>query len=373
MERREWVMKKLQLQGTAKEIGREHGSKGKQEVHHSLETYEKLFHGYQHITWSEAKERAKSHLTAIEKYDTDMIAEMEGIAAGAGVAFEDILALNARSEIALTGYKGTAFSDGCTAMAITNPIISDTIIGQNWDWKGSQKESLLLLDIKNQSNPDITMVTEGGIIGKIGYNSAGVGICFNALITDKKSNEVPIHLGLRAVLNSRSLTEAVSKIKGGQMASAASFLIGYDEGNGNGMAVNAEVSPFGIDYVGGDRGTLVHTNHICSEEVKKNLEDRNEFKFDDSALRKKRAEQLIQTSIANQELINEQSFKRWLSDEFNAPNSINHFENERAPEHRRMETVFSIIINLSKRQAFLRVGNAVETDYDKVGSRFLVS
>ncbi|MEN1968749.1 C45 family peptidase [Lentibacillus sp. N15] len=367
------MIKKLQLRGSAKEIGYEHGSQAKQEVHHSLETYETLFHGYQNITWSEAKERAQVHLKAIERYDPEMIEEMEGIADGAGVEFADILALNARSEIALTGYKGKAFSDGCTAMAVMNPIISDTIIGQNWDWKASQKRSLLLLDIQSKANPAITMVTEGGIIGKIGFNSAGVGICFNALITDKKSNEVPIHLGLRAVLNSNSLTKAISKVKGGQMASAASFLIGYDQGDGNGMAVNAEVSPFGLDYVGGDNGTLVHTNHICSNEIKKNLEDRNEFKFDDSALRKKRAEQLMQTSITNKEVINEQLFERWLSDEFNAPNSINHFENNRAPEHRRMETVFSIIINLSKRQAFLRIGNSLDNNnYEKVENSFLL-
>lgn len=364
------MINKLVLSGSAKDIGYKHGAYGKKEVLQSLETYEKLFHGYQHIDWSEARERALTHLDAIEKYDVTMIEEMEGIAAGAGVDFEDILALNARSEIALAGYKGTSFSDGCTAIAITEPTISETIIGQNWDWKPSQINSLLLLNIQHEGRPDITMVTEGGMIGKIGFNSSGVGICFNALITDKKSDEVPIHLGLRAVLNSHSLTEAISKIKGTQMASAASFLIGYDEGNGNGMAVNPEVSPFGIDYVGGGNGILVHTNHLLSENIKQNLKDMNEFRFDDSMLRKKRAEQLINTTIANKEPIDEETFKTWLSDEFNAPNSINHFENEKAPEHRRMETVFSIVMNLSKRKAYLRVGKSLDNNkYEEISWR----
>lgn len=354
------MINKLILSGSARDIGYQHGAYGKKEVLQSLETYEKLFHGYQQIDWSEAKERALTHLNAIEKYDPSMIEEMEGIAAGAGVDFEDILALNARSEIALAGYGGTSFSDGCTAIAVTNPIIPETIIGQNWDWKPAQINSLLLLEIESDARPDITMVTEGGMIGKIGFNSAGVGVCFNALITDKKSHEVPVHLGLRAVLNSHSLTEAISKIKGTQMASAASFLIGYDEGDGNGMAVNAEVSPFGLDYVGGDDGILVHTNHLLSDQVLINLKDMNEFRFEDSMLRKKRAEQLIHTTIARQESISEKTFEAWLSDEFNAPNSINHFENKRAPEHRRMETVFSIIMNLSKRKTYLRVGKSIE-------------
>lgn len=357
----------LKLTGTARDIGYKHGAYGKKEVLQSLETYEKLFHGYQQIDWSAAKERALTHLPAIEKYDVSMLEEMEGIADGAGVDFEDILALNARSETALAGYKGTSFSDGCTAIAVTSPIIPETIIGQNWDWKPDQINSLLLLEIEREGNPDITMVTEGGIIGKIGFNSQGVGVCFNALITDKKSNEVPVHLGLRAVLNSHSLTEAISKIKGTQMASAASFLVGYDDGDGHGMAVNAEVSPFGMDYVGEELGMLVHTNHILSDIVKQDLKDMNEFRYEDSMLRKKRAEQLIQESIVKKEQISEESFEKWLSDEFNAPNSINHFENKLAPEHRRMETVFSIIMNLSQRKAYLRIGKSLENNaYEEI-------
>lgn len=360
------MIKRLILHGSAKEIGKQHGEQGKEEVIQSLETYEKLFQGYQHISWSEAKERALAHLKAIEAYDPQMVEEMEGIAEGAGVDFEDILALNARSEIALAGYKGAAFSDGCTAIAVMPPVTSDTIIGQNWDWKGTQQKSLLLLDIQRESKPDITMVTEGGIIGKIGFNSAGVGVCFNALITDKKSEEIPIHLGLRAVLNSYSLTEAASRIKDGQIAAAASFLIGSDDGNGNGMAVNAEVSPFGIDYVGGNDGKLVHTNHLCSDFIKQHLKDMNEFRYDDSMLRKMRAEQLVNTAIAKGDPINEESFKTWLSDTFNAPNAINHFPNDRAPEHRQNETVFSIIMNLSKRKMLLCIGKPSEGHFEEI-------
>ncbi|WP_245804703.1 C45 family autoproteolytic acyltransferase/hydolase [Halobacillus hunanensis] len=359
-------MKRLVLQGTPKEIGRQHGSQGKAEVLKSLQTYEKLFHGYKGISWEEAKTLAREHLPAIERYDRELIEEMEGVAEGAGVEFDDILALNARSEIALANYKGASFSDGCTAIAVTAPLITETIIGQNWDWKPDQKQSLLLLEIHNQSKPVITMVTEGGIIGKIGFNSAGIGLCFNALLTDKKSNEIPIHLGLRGVLNSSSLHEAISKIKGGQIAAAASFIVGIDEGNGKGMALNVEVSPLGIDMVGGEGGKLVHTNHLISPILKQKLTDTSEFVFDDSMIRKKRAEQLINTRIARQQPIDEAVFREWFSDSFNAPNSIDHFENIRAPEHRRMETVFSIIMNLSQRKVWLCEGHPSKEKFEEI-------
>lgn len=357
-------MKTLQLEGTSQAIGYKHGSEGKDEVFQSLLTYEQLFQSYSGIDWKTARERALKHVTAIEKFDKSMLDEMFGVAKGAGVDFEDILALNCRSEIALTGRNnGTGFADGCTAIGVTPPISKDVIIGQNWDWKSHQKNSLLLLKIAQKDQPVVTMVTEGGIIGKIGMNEAGIGVCLNALLTDKSSLEVPLHLGLRGVLNSWSFHEAISRIKGGKMASAANFLIGHSDQHGGGMAFNVEVSPFGIDMEGSENGRVVHTNHICSSVLKESLLDCNEYIHEDSMVRKSRAEQLIFSKIHKGNLITEEDFKEWFSDTYNAPNSINHYENTNVAEHRRMETIFSVIMNLSKRKMFLCDGKPFEKDY----------
>lgn len=361
------MIEKMVLKGSPKEIGQQHGSLGKEQVLHSLQTYEKLFHGYQNISWQEARERSLAHLKAIEKYDARLIEEMEGVANGAGVDFEDILALNARTEIALGSYgEGTAFSDGCTVIGTQSPVSNDTIVGQNWDWKGTQTDSLLLLEIQQENGPTITMVTEGGIIGKIGYNSAGLGLCFNALLTDKKSDDVPIHLALRGVLNSTTLAEAIERVKDGQMAATASMLIGQADQNGDGMVINLEVSPFGIDLIGGEHGYSIHTNHIISEELKKNLLDTNEYKYDSSVLRYRRAQQLVQTAIARNETIDAQKYKQWFADTLNKPSSINMYANPASKEHRQMETVFSIIMNLTQRKTYLAIGKPAETKYVEI-------
>lgn len=358
------MIKKLHLTGSPKQIGEMHGRQGKEEVIQSLETYESLFYGYSQLKWKEAKEIALEHVPAIESYNPDFLEEMKGVATGAGVDFEDILILNTRSEIALTGIK--PFSDGCTAIAVTPPICKDTLIGQNWDWKTSQTKSLLLLEIEQKGKPTIKMITEGGIIGKIGFNSAGIGVCLNALLTNRKSNQIPIHLGLRSVLNSPTLHEAISKIKGGQMASAANFLVASHEGEGQAMAANVEVSPFGIDFSTNPEGLVVHTNHICSAELKKHVTDMNEFIFEDSMIRKSRAEQLIHSMVRAGDTIDEQCFKKLLSDRFNSPNSINSHVNADVPEHRQMETVFSIIMNLAKQEMLLCVGKPGLDNYGLV-------
>ncbi|MEB3100840.1 C45 family autoproteolytic acyltransferase/hydolase [Ferviditalea candida] len=360
------MIKRLKLHGSPKEIGEMHGREGRAEILRSMETYEALFYEYKQISWKKAKTIALEHVEAIRSYDEQLIEEMEGVARGSGLDFEDILALNARSEIALAGRKKKAFADGCTAVGVFPPISSDTIIGQNWDWKARQKESLLLLEIELADKPAITMLTEGGIIGKIGMNSAGVGVCLNALITNKRSKQVPIHLGLRSVLNSRSLHEAISKINHGQMASTANFLIGAADDEGNGMAVSIEVSPVGIDLLDNSGGKIVHTNHVCSADLKNSIADLNEFIFEDSMLRKKRAEQLLGMSQHAGDAVDERKLKKLFSDTFNAPNSINHYENPRVPEHRRMETVFSIVMNLSKKQMHLCVGKPTPEGYAMV-------
>ena len=174
----------IEAAGTPYEIGFAHGEQGREEVLCSIATYKEMFKTYANLGWEEAKHRSRAYIEHISRYDSDLLEEIRGVAAGAGVELEDILALNARSEVILmSGSKMP--SDGCTAVAVTPESTQDrhTILAQNWDWKGRQIEAVLVLKIIQQDKPAITMVTEGGIIGKVGFNDAGIGVCLNALGT----------------------------------------------------------------------------------------------------------------------------------------------------------------------------------------------
>lgn len=181
----------------------------------------------------------------------------------------------------------------------------------------------------------------------------------------KKSNGVPIHLGLRSILDSNSLHEAMAKIQDGQMASAANFMIGYSEGIHKGLGLHIEVSPFGIEVTNEEPEYGVHTNHICSPEIAMKVGDGNSLRYSDSEIRKRRAEQLIRHAIKHDTNINEETFKKWLSDTFNSPNSINHYINHQVPSHRHIETVFSIIMNLTEKTLFISDGMPAHTGFDQ--------
>lgn len=64
---------------------------------------------------------------------------MRGIANGAQLDMEDIIALNVRSEIGLTNYPNTpkvalpAITDGCTSIVQRSQDGSTVILAQNWD------------------------------------------------------------------------------------------------------------------------------------------------------------------------------------------------------------------------------------------------
>ena len=247
--------------GTPYQIGYAHGSGAKERIAVSLATYREMFWDYSGISWEQTQKIAESFVPCIENYNPDYLAEMQGIADGAGVQFWEILALNVRSELVLQG--GSLVSDGCTSVAVTPERTAGgvTLIGQNWDWKMSIRQALILLRIHQENGkPDICMMTEAGIIGKIGCNSAGLGVCLNALSVDAAPSGVPLHIALRGILDSQNLNDAVRAAVREKLGCCANFLIAHRDGE----ALDVEVANDDFDVLYPRDGILVHTNHFTS-------------------------------------------------------------------------------------------------------------
>ncbi|WP_245832953.1 C45 family autoproteolytic acyltransferase/hydolase [Oceanobacillus timonensis] len=337
----------LKLSGTSYQIGYKHGSTLKEKVHNSLATYEKMFRETVGYSWKEACEKALLHLTAIEEYNLNYMKEMEGVAAGANVKFEDILTLNTRSEIALADSP-----DGCTSFALTSPKTHRTWLAQNWDWKGEQTDSLISLEIQQANLPTLQFVTEAGIIGKIGCNSEGIGVCLNALVTNTWEPKVPLHLGLRAILESDSIEKAISKVDNNQIASPANFLIASHTG----QSVNMEVSPIHTEQIHAKNGALIHTNHICAEEMKQKVrEEVSADSYDRLLTIDKLTRNLTKENIKAEDLF------LLLSDHENYPASIcRHAFDENTSKFSGMETVFSIVMDLTAKKLSWMKGKPCE-------------
>ncbi len=347
-------------QGSPYEIGLTHGKEAKNQVMVSIETYKAMFMDYSRISWEKACKYAMSFVPVIGEYDSDYLEEIRGIADGSGYAFEEILALNVRSEIVLQGeHVDELITDGCTSFVFT-PEMTDSnrlFIGQNWDWKKTQQQGCIILHIKQQSKPDITMVTEAGIIGKIGYNSEGIGVALNALSSSTKveGKTIPLHIALRGILDSSTLSDAIRSVTKTNLSCCAHFMIASRRGEG----ISLEVGPGQFDVMYAEEGFLAHTNHFISPRLT-HVEDTSRITFPDSFLRLGRIRFLTHNMNRRVSLAD---IKLLLKDHISYPDSICRHEDILEPEDKRLCTVFSIIMDLEREEMYFAPGTPCNTEF----------
>lgn len=125
-----------------------------------------------------------------------------------------------------------------------------------------QKQNLVILDITRNDGPRIKMITEAGIIGKIGFNEFGVGVCLNAIkVPGYAVSHLPVHLALRSVLDSPSADNAARQLQEIGIAASAHILIA-DKDKAFGMESTAEtIRVIDMD----EENCIFHANHLLLE------------------------------------------------------------------------------------------------------------
>jgi isopenicillin-N N-acyltransferase like protein len=331
-----------------------HGRMARDQVVASLRTYRRLFKDFVGIEWEDAKRIGMRYARPIGAYAPDLLEEIRGVAEGSGNDLAEILALNSRSEIALSA----RLVDGCTAFAAfgTATAGGDVLLCQNWDWRASQREAFVVLLIEREDRPAITMLTEAGIIGKIGFNSAGLGACLNAIVTDQvREDGVPLHVVLRRILDSRNLGDAIQAVGAAGIASAANFLIAQDRGG----ALDIEAVPSDFDVLLPDRDMICHTNHLRSLRLVA-VRDLGKMVLPDSYPRLARVVRLLEERHG---CLSEAEAYAILRDRDNGPDSICRREDPQDPEGKRLQTVFSVVMNLTRRQLSVTDGPPDAAEY----------
>ena len=345
----------IRASGTPYEIGLAHGRQGRDKVRTSIECYRGMFSDYSGIRWDVAKRYAHTFIPAIVRYDPEILEEIRGIADGSGFELDEILALNVRSEIVLQGSQVERCLDGgCTSCAFMpgKTETGETWLAQNWDWKAIAQGALIVLEIRQNNKPDIVMITEAGIVGKIGFNSAGVGVCLNALGSDKRweGETVPLHIALRGVLNSYTLSDAIARAGNTPLACCANFMMAA----ASGQCISVEIGPGEIDVIYPDgRGYVTHTNHFYGPRTA-HIRDTGRMTFPDTYLRQGRIQDLLREK--GDAKIRIADIQEILKDHVGWPDSICRHEDEREAPEMRCQNNFSIIMNLSGREMLYAEG-----------------
>ena len=344
----------LDIAGTASERGRMHGALAKRQVERSIANYRSLFE-HCGIGWQEAQRLGGGYREVIGEFAPTLLAEIEGIAAGAGRTVGEILALNARTEILPPTFPGKPSAEWlasrlgapadfgeCTAIAVSpaRSVNGQTLLAQNWDWLGAQRDALVVLRIRGDDGTGCLTLTEAGMLAKIGCNDRGFGVCLNILRSADDGAEpgVPVHVLLRALLDCGSVSEALERLRAVRFGASSNVLCADRSGDSAAL----ELSPAGLHVVRGDDGTLCHTNHFLSPEA---LPDEIALPPSLSSV-PRLACALRHAKSARRHDVG--SLQRLLRDETDGLLSVCRYPDPSLPEEARIETVASVIMELAQ-------------------------
>lgn len=186
-------------------------------------------------------------------------------------------------------------------------------------------------------------VVQAGIVGKIGFNSAAVGTCLNAIRARPMiSSKIPIHVALRLCLQCTSVDNAIKSLEAiGGIASSQHILIA--DGT---KAVGLELSPVGNVYLQADGdGVVTHSNHF----IENNYAEEVPWLVG-SSIRLAQIRRLWSELKAEHpsELMSPEVplRQRIFADTFNAPQAICCQEDPNRPFETRSSTLFNIIMFL---------------------------
>lgn len=359
----------VELTGTPVERGRQYGEAASELITKALAYYRDAIGAATGLTWPQVLQRTAGWLDVCRDYAPDLVAEIEGIAAGAGVQTLDVLALNARGEII---YDSTFADvpgapdpvlDGCSSFALVGDASGDGHVyaGQNWDWMHGALETVMLLRVVQPPRPTVVMHVEAGQIGRQGANSAGIALNANGLGGRfDNSVGVPQTFIRRRVLDSASLLDAMRVLAKSQQHIASNALVTHRDS----FAINLETTPGAHGWMYPDDGLLVHGNHYQAF-VPPQLSTTYRPSSIDSLFRVPRLEETLRRcrDITDSPALRT-AIREAMSDHLGYPKSVCAHPDETEPPDEQVSTLLSSLVDLTTGEYYVAPGTPCDHEYE---------
>jgi isopenicillin-N N-acyltransferase-like protein len=274
-----------------------------------------LQYGGRSVSEADLLALARACLERSAEFHPDGAAELEGIARGAGLAPERVLAMNGltdlRDALAWGGPLETA--GGCTAFVVQRDRSADGRLwsGQTWDLGTGNLPYVVGVHRRPARGPETWCVTTVGCLSLMGMNAEGVAIGTTNLRTTDAGAGVP-YLGLiHAALEASSAADAVRRIATAPRAGGHAYTV--VDRFGEAFAVECTARRSRTFALRG--GFHVHTNH-CQVPEHQALEA--ELSFASSQARLARMQELLRDA----ERIDQAFLERALGDGANGKLAI---------------------------------------------------
>ncbi len=341
----------FEARGTHLELGRQHGEQCRSRLLAFLDYLGETLH----LSSEQLHTRALRFLPLFEQHCPYLVEEIHGLAQGAGVAFENALAVQIRGEL------GPVTDEACTTFVISarGAAAGEVLIGQNSDVEPELEDFAYVLRLQPTGKPAVLMWTFGGQLGYHGLNSHGVAHFANSLGGGPAWRfALPHYPVKRLMLEQQTIAGVLDLLDRTPVCSSGNYVLC----DGTGQIADVELTPNGFSRVDERHdGYLGHTNHfVCSPHA---CATNDASSVPDSFPRLERihallGERLGQLTVAD--------LQRILADHDGHPTSICRHPHA-GPDHpsvsARGRTTASLIAEPARGRLHVSRGNPCENEY----------
>ncbi len=240
----------ISVSGTPREMGRQIGEAARDALRGFCAVAMERVNMTVRIDRPAAMDVAAKSISFAESYAPQMVEELRGTAEAAGVTLEELMLLQVRNQL-------RSVDAGCTSLSVGPPRSPQRWVAQNWDNDPALDEFTIVLTRKPIGKPASTTLTQAGLIGYIGFNDAGIGMCLNSLPAPSRPLGVPHYFMVREILECRSLDESVQAVNRAERAIPANIMLTTPQGPAD-LEVTIEAVHVLTDP---QSGIVTHTNH----------------------------------------------------------------------------------------------------------------
>ncbi len=249
-------IEQFEARGSHGEVGFAIGQRFAQQIHRSFDTY--LFFQERILPYHRTPEGQGRYRQFLELHQIrypDYLAELEGIAEGAGRPFEDLFLVNLRGEYR-TFLQGRE-AQGCSDCVLLTDDVA--LIGHNEDGSATFRGNLYVVHARVEDKPAFTALSYPGFLCGNAFGFNAEGICFSVDHVQPQDGRVGVgrHFIAHSLLEARSLDDAIQRVTVPERASGFSYTIGSIPER---RIVVVEVAP-GRHHVREIHGAYFHTNH----------------------------------------------------------------------------------------------------------------
>lgn len=344
----------VRVSGSHYEMGRQIGKACIEQVTRSIQTARSLIISIAdrlQLDWEGARIQARKYIPFVQERYPQYLEELEGIAEGAGVEFDDLAVLNVMEAVTMDALHLSK----CTSMAVNDERTADghVLIAHNEDWMPEDEADVYVIHATPDDEPPFLAMTYGGLLPNIGFNASGIAQCCDSVYPTDSRIGIPRVFVSRAVLSARTPAEAISHMLIPHRAAGYNHLLAHESGE----LYNVEVSARRFALLYAEEGLLVHTNHYLDRGMQAIESEPDELIS--TRVRYFRALRLLKGTKEH----TVKSLQVIQRDHVNYPNSIcNHAVEDLIPLDRE-KTINALVIDLTARTMHIAWGNPCVNPY----------